>query len=289
MTYGKIAAAHIDPVEKKPIFHLLPGSTAYSIAAAGCNLGCIFCQNWDIAQSRPEEVKAALVTPQQIVDAALKNGSKSIAYTYSEPVVFYEFVLNTAKLAKINGLRNIIVTSGFINPEPLKELAPYIDVFKIDLKGFNEKYYKQTCGAPLQPVLDTLILLRREGKFVEIVNLIVPGLNDGQKEIEKMCKWIYSNLGKDTPVFFSRFHPDYRLVNLPPTPLETLEEARRIAQSNGLQYVYLGNVPGSEGENTYCPNCHHLLIKRYGYAVLENNIVNGKCKYCGKIIPGIWE
>jgi pyruvate formate lyase activating enzyme len=289
MVYSQPGAVHVDPIEKKPVFHMLPGTRAFSIATAGCNLRCQFCQNWDIAQSFPETVRSRLMTPEDVVQAAIETGCSSIAYTYSEPVVFYEYMLDTAKLAKAKGLKNIVVTGGFISPEPLHELAQYIDIFKVDLKGFNDRFYRKVCGAPLKYVLETLVQLGQEGKLVEIVNLVVPTLNDNPAEISKMSEWVRENLGVDTPVFFSRFHPDYRLTNLPPTPVTTLEEARSIALSGGLHYVYLGNVPGHEGENTYCPDCGRVVIRRFGFAVLENNIPNGKCKFCGREIAGIWK
>jgi len=282
---------HIDPIEKKPVYHMLPGSRIFSIATVGCNLRCSFCQNWEISQCYPEQAKTfgQILTPEQVVDAAIKNGCNSIAYTYSEPAVFYEYMIDTAKLAKEKGLRNVMVSAGYINPEPLKELAPYFDVIKIDLKGFNEGFYRKTVGGDLRYVLDTLRELKKLGVMTEVVNLVVPGLNDDMAQIKRMCGWIYENMGPDTPVFFSRFTPQYRLSNLPATPIETLEKAREIALGSGLRYVYIGNVPGHPGENTYCPDCGRILIHRYGYAILENNIRAGKCVFCAKIIPGIWD
>lgn len=288
LVYGLPVSVHIDPIEKKPVFHLLPGSRAFSIATAGCNLKCNFCQNWEISQAYPESARPTPMTPQEVVIGALQTHSESIAYTYSEPIVFYEYVIDTARLAKRHGIRNVLVSCGFIEREPLEELIPYFDVVKIDLKGFNEKFYREVVGADLNRVLDTLVILKEHNVVIEVVNLVVPTLNDDMKEIEKMCDWIYTNLGPDTPLFFSRFTPQYRLKNLPPTPIETLEQARNIALARGLHYVYLGNVPGHEGENTYCPRCKRIVVGRYGYAVLENNIVNGKCKFCGETIYGIW-
>ncbi len=284
-------SVHIDPIEKKPVYHMLPGSRIFSIATVGCNLKCSFCQNWEISQCYPEEVKnpTKILTPEEVVAAAIANNCNSIAYTYSEPIVFYEYVLDTAKLAKEKGLKNVLVSAGYINPEPLKKLAPYFDVIKIDLKGFNKQFYRKIVGGDLEYVLAALKELKKQGVMTEIVNLVVPTLNDDMAEITKMCEWIYNNMGPDTPLFFSRFTPQYKLANLPTTPIETLEKAREIALKSGLRYVYIGNVPGHPGENTYCPKCGRVLIRRYGYAVLENNIRKGRCVFCMEKIPGIWD
>jgi len=291
LVYAQPVSVHIDPIEKKPVYHMLPGSNIFSIATVGCNLRCSFCQNWEISQCYPEEAKTSgqILTPNEVVDAAIKNNCRSIAYTYSEPLVFYEYVIDTARIAKQKGLRNVLVSAGYVNPEPLKKLAPYFDVIKIDLKGFNKQFYRKVVGGDLDYVLDTLKELKKLGVLTEVVNLVVPGLNDDMGEITRMCEWIYNNMGADTPLFFSRFTPQYRLGNLPSTPIETLEEARRIALKTGLRYVYLGNTPGHPGENTYCPGCGKVLIRRYGYAILENNIRKGRCVFCGQEIPGIWE
>ncbi len=291
LVYGQPVSVHIDPIEKKPVYHMLPGSSIFSIATVGCNLRCSFCQNWEISQSYPEEAKAGgqILSPEQVVNAAIANNCNSIAYTYSEPAVFYEYVLDIARLAKQKGLRNVLVSAGYINLEPLRELAPYFDVIKIDLKGFNGQFYRKVVGGDLKYVLATLKELHSLGVLTEVVNLVVPGLNDDLQEITRMCKWIYDNLGPDTPLFFSRFTPQYKLGNLPATPIETLEKARKIAMEAGLKYVYIGNVPGHPGESTYCPGCGKILIHRYGYEILENNIKNGKCIFCGKKIPGIWD
>jgi pyruvate formate lyase activating enzyme len=290
LVYGQPASVHIDPIEKKPVYHMLPGSQIFSIATIGCNLRCRFCQNWEISQCYPEEAGAGgrVMTPEEVVDAAAASGCNSIAYTYSEPVVFYEYMLDTAKLAKARGLRNVMVGAGYINRSPLKEIAPYFDVIKIDLKGFNERFYRDVVGGDLGRVLDTLKTLHSLGVFTEVVNLVIPGLNDNLDEIRDMCRWIYDNLGADTPVFFSRFAPQYRLGNLPPTPVETLELARETAMKAGLRYAYIGNVPGHPGENTYCPDCGKILVRRYGYSITENNLKGGRCASCGNKIPGIW-
>ena len=291
LVYGQPVSVHIDPIEKKPVYHMLPGSRIFSIATVGCNLRCSFCQNWEISQCNPEEAKTAglIMTPEQVVDAAIENNCNSIAYTYSEPIVFYEYVMDIAKLARQRGLRNVMVSAGYINREPLRKLAPYFDVIKIDLKGFNEQFYRKVVGGDLKYVLATLRELHDLGVFTEVVNLVVPGLNDDTGEITSMCKWIYDNMGPDTPLFFTRFTPQYRLGNLPATPIETLEKAREIALAAGLRYVYIGNVPGHPGESTYCPSCGRMLIHRYGYAILENNIKKGRCIFCGNKIPGIWD
>ena len=291
LVYGQPVSVHVDPIEKKPVYHMLPGSSIFSIATVGCNLRCSFCQNWEISQCNPEEAKTAgqIMTPEQVVNAAIENNCKAIAYTYSEPTVFYEYVLDTAKLAKKRGLRNVLVSAGYINREPLKKLVPYFDVIKIDLKGFNEQFYRSVVGGELKYVLATLKELHELKVLTEVVNLVVPSLNDDFGQIAAMCRWVYDNLGPDTPLFFSRFNPQYRLGNLPATPIETLEKARIIALAAGLRYVYIGNVPGHPGESTYCPSCGRMLIHRYGYAILENNIKKGRCVFCGREIPGIWD
>jgi pyruvate formate lyase activating enzyme len=291
LVYAQPVSVHIDPIEKKPVYHMIPGSSIFSIATVGCNLKCTFCQNWEISQAYPEQAKipGKIMTPQQVVDAALKNGCRSIAYTYSEPVVFYEYVLDIAKLAKQKGLKNVLVSAGYINPEPLKELVPYFDVVKIDLKGFNKQFYRKVVGGDLEYVLTTLKELKKLGVMTEIVNLVVPGLNDDMKEIAEMCAWIVVNCGPDTPLFFTRFTPQYKLGNLASTPIETLEKAREIGLKAGLRYVYVGNVPGHPAENTFCPRCNRVLIRRYGFDILENNIKNGKCVFCNEKIPGVWE
>lgn len=291
LVYGQPVSVHIDPIEKKPVYHMLPGSRIFSIATVGCNLKCSFCQNWEISQTYPEQAAkhVRIMTPQEVVDAAIASNCDAIAYTYSEPIVFYEYVLDIAKLAKKKGLRNVMVSAGYINKEPLRELAPYFDVIKIDLKGFNEQFYREVVGGELKYVLDTLKELHNLGVLTEIVNLVVPSLNDDMEEIALMSRWIYDNMGPDTPLFFSRFTPRYKLGNLPATPVETTEKARKIAMGAGLRYVYTGNMPGHPGGNTYCPACGKALIRRYGYAILENNIKGGKCFSCGQKIPGIWK
>ena len=289
LTYGQPVARHIDPIEKKPLFHVYPGTKSFSIATAGCNLRCKFCQNWEISQLDPETARVAFVSPQDIVREAKASGSKTIAFTYTEPTVFYEYMLDIAKLAKQEGIACVMHSSGFINAEPLRQLAKYLTAANIDLKGFSEKYYSSFCEGNLASVLGSLKILKEEKVWVEVTNLIIPTANDSDEEINKLCLWIKDNLGPETPVHFSRFFPMYKLVDLSPTPLKTLIRAKEIAYKTGLHYVYIGNVPENAGEDTICFACSKLLIKRAGYAILENNIVKGKCKFCGAKISGIWE
>jgi pyruvate formate lyase activating enzyme len=288
--YGNPVAVNIDPIEKKPFFHVLPGTNAYSIAVAGCNMRCLFCQNWTISQAKPDEVTAYRMTPEDIVSGAIKSHCPFIVYTYTEPTVFYEYMLDISRLAHTKGLRNGMHTCGYINPAPLGELLKYMDAVNVDLKGFNEEFYrKMGAFAELKPVLETLRIVKREGVWLEITNLIISGRNDDPEEIRKMCEWIKDNLGDEVPLHFSRFMPAFKLQNLPPTPVEKLDEAYKIAKGAGLKFVYIGNVPGNPRENTYCPRCGKLLIGRIGYEVYENNIAQGKCKFCRETIPGIWE
>jgi pyruvate formate lyase activating enzyme len=299
--WGQPVTVAVDPIEKKPVFHMLPGSAILSLATVGCPLRCDFCQNWAISQCDPETVRppAELVAlrqtpgpgflpPADVVALAVKYRIPSIAFTYSEPAIFWEYMFDVAKLAKRHGLHNVMVTSGWINSEPLKALAPYLDVVKVDLKGIREDFYRTDVGARLGPVLDTLRLLKRLGVLVEVVNLVVPTRNDADADLERLARWVRDELGADTPLFFSRFHPDYRFTSVPATAVGVLDRARRIAMRAGLHYVYVGNVPGDEGENTYCPKDGTLLIRRSGYQILRYNLVDGRCPVCGHRIPGIW-
>jgi pyruvate formate lyase activating enzyme len=288
LIYGAPCAVQIDPIEKKPFFHVLPSSGTFSIATAGCNLKCKFCQNWEISQVKPEETINYDMSPEDVVAMAERYGCQSIAFTYSEPTIFYEYMLEIAKLAKERDIMPVYHSNGFINPEPLRELCQYLEAANIDLKSFTNEYYEDICFGKLNPVLETLKILKEQGVWLEITNLVVPTLNDDPEEIKAMCQWIKDNLGPDVPLHFSRFYPMYKLKNLPPTPIKTLEKAREIALETGLHYVYIGNVPGHEGENTYCPDCGKLLIRRFGFSILENHINNGKCEYCGQEISGVW-
>ena len=289
LVYAKPCTWHADPIEKKPFYHFLPGTLAYSIATAGCNVECKFCQNWQIAQSRPEEIRQLDMPPATIVKNAKRNQCLSIAYTYNEPVIFQEFMVDTAKIGKENGIRSVMVSNGYINKKPLKEICQNLDAIKIDLKAFREEYYNEIVDGELKPVLDTLLTLKKEGIWFEIVYLVVPTLNDSEEEIRDMCKWVVQNLGKNVPVHFSRFHPQYKLRNLPATPKKTLDMAYKIGLEEGINYVYVGNLPGHKGESTYCPSCKKTIIKRIGYTILEINISNGKCDFCGTEIAGVWE
>ncbi|OGV19706.1 MAG: AmmeMemoRadiSam system radical SAM enzyme [Lentisphaerae bacterium GWF2_38_69] len=290
MVYNQPAAINIDPIEKKPVFHMLPGTSIFSLSTAGCPLKCTFCQNWTLSQTYPEEIKnVEIITPEQIVYAALSRHIPSIAYTYGEPVAYYEYMRDIARIAHAKGLRNVMVTSGYINEKPLLELLPYFDVIKVDLKGMSKEFYREEVDGYLDSVLNTLKILRRENKLVEVVNLVVPNRNDSDEDFDKLTKWVHDNLGADTPVFFSKFHPDYKLANLPATPVKTLQRAVEIAKKNGLNFVYLGNVPSVDGENTYCPDDNTLLIERRGFMVNRINLKDGKCPTCGRELPGIWE
>jgi pyruvate formate lyase activating enzyme len=287
LVYGKPVSICVDPVEKKPMFHFLPASKVYSIGTVGCNLRCLHCQNWQISQER--DIIGEKLMPEDVVEEALNADCGSIAYTYTEPTIFYEYVLDTAKLARKKGLKNIMVTNGYINQEPLKELYRYIDAANVDLKGFTEKFYKEITSSSLAPVLETLKTIKSmKTCHLEITNLIIPTLNDDMEKIKEMCVWIKDNLGTDVPLHFSRFFPFYRLEHLPPTPPETLNKARDIAINTGLKFVYVGNILLKDSENTYCPKCKKLLIERIGFEITKNNMEGGRCS-CGEEIPGVWK
>ncbi len=288
LVHSYACSANVDPIEKKPFFHFLPGTKAFSIATAGCNLNCKFCQNWEISQVRPEQVQSIYLPSDEVASYAQESGSRSIAYTYSEPTVFYEYMLDCAIAGKRKGIKNVVITAGYINPDPLIELIREVDAVKVDFKGFTEKYYQNICQGKLKPVMDTLTILAKYKVWYEIVYLVVPTLNDDFNDIRSMCKWMVQDLGKDVPVHFTRFHPLYLLKNLPPTPVSTLDKAREIAMEEGMNFVYVGNVPGHPGENTYCPVCKKVVIGREGFTILEMNLKDGKCKFCGKVIPGVW-
>lgn len=289
LTYGYPCSIHIDPVEKKPLFHFYPGSPILSLATAGCNLHCKNCQNWQISQSNPEDIPAYKLCPQDVVKLTLQKNCSMIAYTYTDPSAFYEYALDTSTFAKQESLKNVLVTAGYLNREPMKRLFKVTDAANIDLKFFDDRMYRKITTASLSPILDGLKLAVEMGVWLEITYLIIPTLNDDFLQIEKMCVWIKANLGEDVPLHFSRFYPHYLLKNLPPTPVPVLEKAKEIAKEAGINYVYIGNVWGKEGENTYCPYDNKLLVKRVGYTIVENHLENGKCKFCGRKIAGRWK
>ena len=289
LVHSRVCSRYADPIEKKPLFHYLPGTKAYSIATAGCNIECKFCQNWQISQFRPEQIEDTIkLTPEEVVRFAKERSCDTIAYTYSEPVVFYEYMYDTARVGKREGVGSVMISNGYIKKEPLVELCKELSAVKIDFKAFTEKFYKETCSGELKPVLETLVTLKEIGIWFEIVMLVIPTLNDSDKELNDMCSWIYENLGPDVPVHFSRFHSTYKIKNLPPTPTKTLEKARNIAIESGLNFAYTGNVPGHPGESTYCPDCKEVLIKRVGYTILQYSLNGNKCDNCKHPIPGVW-
>jgi len=288
LVYGKACAVHIDPIEKKPLFHFLPGTNALSIAAAGCNVNCKFCQNWEISQVRPEQVRHHDFPPSQVVKSAQTNRCPTIAYTYTEPVVFYEYVYDTAVEGRRQGVKSVVISGGFINPEPLQELTKVVEAIKIDLKAFSQDFYTKYVRGKLKPILEAIKIVHQSPAWLEIVYLVIPTLNDSPQEIKKMCRWIKQEIGPDVPLHFSRFYPMYLIKNLPPTPISTLERCWQIAINEGLHYVYIGNVPGHKEESTFCPQCHQAVIKRIGYQIENINLKDGRCKFCGHSIPGIW-
>jgi len=289
LVHSLACAVHVDPIEKKPFFHVLPGEKALSFSTAGCNVECKFCQNWEISQFRPEQVPAYYLPPEELVTTATRTGSKLTAATYGEPVVFWEYVRDVAIAANAAGLRPTVVSNGFIQEQPLREIVPLLSAIKVDLKSFSDEFYRQQVRGKLEPVLRTLQVIREVGTWFEIVVLLVPTLNDSEAEIEALAAWVVGNLGPDVPLHFTRFHPTYRLTELPPTPVATLERSWSIARDQGLHFAYLGNVPGHPGENTVCPGCGKILIRRMGFRILEMSLVDGTCPACGRSIPGVWK
>lgn len=288
IVYGKPSALQIDPIEKEPCYHMWPGTRIFCTGTASCNNRCRFCHNWHLSQMTLEELDYVEAPPEYIVNAAEAYNCQSLSFTYNEPTVFYEYMYDIAKTGKERGFGVLYHTNGLINEEPLLVLLEQMNAVTVDLKAFTEAFYRDVCSSSLAPVLKTLKNIRNAGKHLEVVNLMIPTLNDNQDDVRKMCQWILENLGEDTPLHFSRFHPNYKLQNLPPTPIATLEQAYEIATSEGLHYVTLGNVPGHEHNSTFCPNCKKKVILRVHFHVLENNIVDGKCKFCEYPIPGIW-
>jgi len=288
LVYGKACSMAVDPVEKKPFFHVLPGTTALSIATAGCNVNCKFCQNWEISQVRPEQVNHFDLPPAAVAEAAVENRCPSIAYTYTEPIVYYEYMADTAILARRKGIRSLVVTGGHVNAEPLEALTKVVDAIKVDLKAFRPEFYKTYVRGQLEPVLEAIKLIAKGKTWLEVVYLVIPSLNDDPDDIRAMSRWMLKEVGPDVPLHFTRFYPMYLIKNLPPTPVSTLEKLRGIAVEEGLHYVYMGNIPGHEGENTFCPKCRTTVIARYGYEIRKNALQGGLCPSCRNPIPGLW-
>ncbi len=288
LAYGRPLAVHIDPIEKKPFYHFLPGSDAYSLGTAGCPLRCKFCQNWTLSQASPEDNETQYVPADQIARSAASNRSPVVAFTYNEPTVFTEYLLDIAGEARKRGIRSVMVSCGFMNEAPLAEMCRALDAIKIDLKGFNEDFYRKVSSAELKPVLRSVKQVAKSGVHLEIVNLMVPTLNDDAASVQGLIGWVAGELGPDVPVHFTRFHPDYQLLNLPPTPISTLERARDAAMAKGLHYVYVGNVPGHPGNHTYCPKCHAIVIRRNAFFVESMNLRKGACGACGTKIAGVF-
>jgi pyruvate formate lyase activating enzyme len=288
LVYGKTIAANADPIEKKPLFHFLPGSSSYSIGTLGCNFSCDNCQNFDISQA-PKENNLIIgrdVLPEEIVSEAKRRRCSSIAYTYNEPTIFFEYAYDTAKLAEKDGIKNVFVTNGYITEEALQEVSHYLDAANIDLKSFSDKFYRRNCGAHLEPILDSIKLYKKLGIWIELTTLIIPSLNDSEEELREIAEFI-KNLGAETPWHITQFNPLYKLSHLKRTPLTTLQKAREIGKEAGLKHVYLGNVPG-EGENTFCYKCGELLIERYGHSTMKDRLSDSSCPECLTKIDGVW-
>jgi len=289
LVYGLPCALNIDPIEKKPLFHFHPGTTALSLATAGCNVDCKFCQNWDISQARPEQTDNYDLSPQAAVDLCRSRQVPTIAYTYSEPVIFYEYMYDMAELGQKHGIKSVVITGGYIDEEPLRDLIPQVDAIKVDLKSIREGFYRDVVRGELKPILDRLVQMRKADVWLEIVNLVVPTLNDTDREFRDLAQWMKTYLGPDVPLHFSRFHPQYLLTDLPATPQKTLERAHQICRAEGLEYVYLGNLPRHPAESTYCPKCGAMLIERRGYRTRVVGLSDNRCRSCRKEIPGLFE
>jgi pyruvate formate lyase activating enzyme len=288
IAYGNPCSMNIDPVEKKPLFHFMPGSRTFSIATAGCNFACLNCQNWSISQASPKETRNYDLMPAKVITKSSESSCQSISYTYSEPITYYEYMYDTAVLARRSGIKNIMVSNGYINEKPLRALCKVLDAASIDLKSFDETIYMKLNDGRLQPVLDALKVFKQEGVWLEISNLVVPNWSDNAEMIKKMCGWLCQNGFQDTPLHFLRFQPLYKLSQLPPTPVPVLEKAKETALHAGIKYVYIGNIPGTEAISTVCPHCKKILVERKGFTILSNQIKNGACSYCGEKVPGKW-
>ncbi len=289
-SYGRIIAAHVDPIEKKPLYHFLPGTVSFSIATAGCNFSCPFCQNWQISQSTKKgymDNSSQFFLPEDIVSSAKKNGCRSISYTYTEPTVFFELAYDTAKLASKEGIKNNFVTNGYMTPEAIKTIEPYLDACNVDLKSFRDEFYKKVCKARLQPVLDSIRLMKELGIWVEITTLVIPGENDSEEELQGIVNFI-SEVDVDIPWHISRFHPDYKYTNTSPTPISTLKKAYELGKENGLNYIYIGNVV-NESQDTHCPSCGKVIIKRGGFYIADSRLKDSSCPFCGDTVAGVFE
>jgi pyruvate formate lyase activating enzyme len=289
LVYGRPVSVHIDPIEKKPLYHFMPGSQALSLATTGCPLSCRFCQNWQISQARPEDYRISYAPPEAVAGAATSRQVPVIAYTYNEPTVFAEYLMDIARIGAEQGLANVMISCGYASPRAMTDLCRILDAVKIDLKGFSREFYRTVCGAELAPVLSNIREVARQGVHLEIVNLVVPTLNDSASMLEELSRWVVGEVGPDVPVHFTRFHPDYQLRNLAPTPVATLERAYEIAKKHGMNYPYVGNVPGHPGNNTYCPQCGKAVIRRAGFFVTETDIQDGACAFCGRTIAGVFK
>jgi pyruvate formate lyase activating enzyme len=288
IAYGNPCSVHIDPIEKKPLFHYLPATHSFSIATAGCTLSCLNCQNWEISQKSPRETENTDLMPAEVVQEALSGKCRSIAYTYSEPTAFYEYMFDTASLAKAHGIKNLLISNGYINEKPLRDLSKVINAANINLKSFSQEIYATLNGGSLQPVLNTLKVLKEEGVWLEITNLVIPNWTDDITMIKKMCDWLVKNGFQDNPLHFNRFFPLFKLTSLPYTPLTILDKARETATNAGMRYVYIGNVPETKAQDTYCNKCKKVVVERKGFTILSNNLKGSSCKYCGEKIPGVW-
>lgn len=289
LAYGRPTGFAVDPIEKKPLYHFLPGSKILSFGTAGCNMGCKFCQNWNISKAKIDVMEALEASPEFVVALAKKHKTPSIAFTYNEPTIFAEYIIDIAKLARQEGIKTVMVTNGYVSKEARKDIYAYIDAANVDLKGFSDKFYKKLTLSEIEPVLENLIWLKKEtGVWFEITNLLIPDENDSEDELKRMCEWITNNLGLEIPLHFTAFHPDYKMLDKKPTPSETLYKAYEIAKSFDLKYIYLGNIYSSFGQTTYCPNCDAKLILRSWHNILDNRISNGKCYKCGVLIKGVF-
>ena len=289
VVYGRPCTVGKEPIEKAPFYHFLPGRKRLTLATAGCNQSCRYCQNWELSQSRPEELRSYDLPPDRVVELAEQESTPIICLTYSEPVVFFEYMCDIARAARPLGLRTAVVTGGYINPEPMRELCGLVDAIKIDLKGFTDDFYRDVCGSSLEPVLEACRIASSSAVHLELVNLVVPAHNDDSALMADMCRWIADSLGRDIPVHFTRFSPAYRLLNAPSTPLRTLERAAEIAAEEGLNYVYVGNVPGHRLQDTRCPSCDSTVISRRGFTVDHAHLEDGRCGFCDEPLAGIWQ